>query len=229
MPRKKIVFVIVEGPSDSEALELLLSKIFYNDNVFVHITYGDITTHKDTTHVNILSKIGNLINSYIKSNHFNKTLFREIIHILDTDGAYIPDSSVVFEPSAKHILYTSTEIITDKKEAITLRNKKKSQCLDKISSVNSIGGIPYHAFYMSCNLDHVLYDLMNPTDEEKEINSIAFARKYEHNIDGFIQYISASAFSVQGDYFHTWKYIKEELHSLERHTNLGLCFNPSQY
>ena len=44
MARKKIVFVIVEGPSDEEALGVVLSKLYSNDEVYVHITHGDITS-----------------------------------------------------------------------------------------------------------------------------------------------------------------------------------------
>lgn len=35
MARKKIVFIIVEGPSDQDALELLLNNIFDSNRVFV--------------------------------------------------------------------------------------------------------------------------------------------------------------------------------------------------
>jgi hypothetical protein len=76
---------------------------------------------------------------------------------------------------------------------------------------------------MSCNLDHVLYDKLNLSDEEKEKYSLVFAKRYRENIDGFIRYISDSSFSVTGEYRETWNFIKQDLHSLERHTNLGLC------
>ena len=224
MPRKKIVFVIVEGPSDDEAIGLLLSKIFDDAQVFVHITWGDVTTQKDSTPANILVKIGNMINSYASSNHFSKKLFREVIHIVDTDGAYIPDNAVNYDCSAEHPRYSLTTIQTVNPKAIIQRNNIKNQCLDKMASAKTVCGISYHVYYMSCNLDHVLYDLMNPSDEEKESNSIRFARKYENNTQDFIQYISNSEFSVKGSYPQTWEYIRKELHSLERHTNLGICF-----
>lgn len=37
MAKRKIVFVIVEGPSDDEALGVILSKIYDKDSVYVHI------------------------------------------------------------------------------------------------------------------------------------------------------------------------------------------------
>ena len=65
MARKKIVFVIVEGPSDDEALGLMLNKIYDRAEVFVHITHGDITTQAKQE--NILSKIGSIVRGYAKS------------------------------------------------------------------------------------------------------------------------------------------------------------------
>lgn len=37
MPRKKIVFVIVEGPSDEEALGVLLNRIYDSKAVYVQV------------------------------------------------------------------------------------------------------------------------------------------------------------------------------------------------
>ncbi len=86
-------------------------------------------------------------------------------------------------------------------------------------------GIPYQVYYMSCNLDHVLYNKQNSSNEEKEHDAIQFVKKYRNDLDGFIAYISKSCFSVQSNYIDSWNYIKQNLHSLERHTNLGLCFD----
>ena len=77
---------------------------------------------------------------------------------------------------------------------------------------------------MSCNLDHVLYNQLNTNDTEKENNAYLFARKYKNDIWGFCTFISESEFSVVGNYQKSWGYIKQNLHSLERHTNLGICF-----
>ena len=44
MARKKIILVIVEGPSDETALGVLLSKIFDPTKVYIHIMHSDITS-----------------------------------------------------------------------------------------------------------------------------------------------------------------------------------------
>lgn len=115
-----------------------------------------------------------------------------------------------------------------------LRNNKTKQAserisvvrgnLNRLSSTSEIWSIPYRVYYMSCNLDHVLYGKMNSTDEEKKNDAFSFAKKYRDNIPGFINYISNSDFSVVDSYPQSWQYIREGLHSLERHTNFGLCF-----
>ena len=63
-----------------------------------------------------------------------------------------------------------------------------------------------------------------PTDAEKEYDSIKFAERYRSDVPAFIRFISESDFSVMGSYPESWSFIREELHSLERHTNLGICF-----
>ena len=40
----------------------------------------------------------------------------------------------------------------------------------------------------------------------------------------FIKFISESTFSQCTDYKESWDYIKQDKHSLERNSNLGLCF-----
>ena len=64
MPRKKIVFVIVEGQSDEEALGVLLNRFYDNNAVYVHVMHCDITTELNTMPSNIVSKIGCLVKGY---------------------------------------------------------------------------------------------------------------------------------------------------------------------
>ena len=47
------------------------------------------------------------------------------------------------------------------------------------------------------------------------------------NIDDFISFLCNSDFSCCDSYEDSWKFIKGGKHSLERYSNLGLCFLPS--
>lgn len=130
MARKKVVFVIVEGHTDSEALDTLLERIFDRNAVLVHIMGGDITTKSGVRPDNILSRIGNEVRAYAKSNFFTYKDFQEIIHIVDMDGAYIPDECIIEDPSAKDPVYSTEEIRTCSVAAIVERNKQKRNNLE---------------------------------------------------------------------------------------------------
>lgn len=224
MTRKKIVFVIVEGMSDETALGLILSKIYDENKVHIHIMRKDITTEKGVDTSNIVGKIGDVVKQYAKTNHFSKVHFQEIIHLVDTDGAYIPDANILEDDTCVKPQYNLAEIRTANRKGIISRNQQKRDNLDKICERSEIWGLPYHIYFMSCNLDHVLYDKLNSTDKEKEEDAYAFAKKYKDDLEGFVDYIAKSAFSVMCGYKESWKFIRCELHSLQRHTNFGLCF-----
>lgn len=224
MARKKIIFVIVEGPSDEEALGVILNRFYDQNAVHVHIMRKDITSENGITPSNIFSKIGNEIRQYAKSNHFNQKHFQEIIHLIDMDGAYVPNERVIEDENAKNPVYAETEIRTCNKAGIEERNQHKRDNIDKLCTCKEIWKVPYRVFYMSCNLDHVLYDKLNSSDEEKETDAYRFARQYRDNIAGFVEFIAESDFSVMNGYKESWEFIKDDLHSLERYSNLGLCF-----
>ena len=205
MPHKKIVFVIVEGPSDEEALGVLLNRIYDSKAVYVRVMHCDITTELDVNAGNVVAKIGDVVKNYA-GRTFKPRDFSRIIHITDMDGAFIPDDAIVEDAAAVDPFYSVTEIRTQRKSGIENRNRQKRECLNRLSSASRIWGVPYQIYYMSCNLDHALYGKLNSTDDEKEADAFAFAKKYRDDIPGFMKYIS------------------EGLHSLERNTNLGLCF-----
>lgn len=223
MARKRIVYIIVEGPSDEEALGLFLNRIYDKNSVHVHIVHGDLTTMDG----NIKNMIADAIRCYADSTHLKKEHFQEVIHIIDMDGVYIPDSAIVEDMDAIDPIYNIREIRTCNPENIKMRNERKRKNVNIISSLPSVwGGVPYKAYYMSCNLDHVLYNKPNCTDREKENNAFAFAKKYKDDLPGFISFIADSSFSVLGTYLKTWDFIKQDKHSLERYTNLRICIRP---
>lgn len=224
MARKKIVFVIVEGPTDNDALGLVFEHFFKEKEVYVHIVHGDITTRTGINNSNILKAVVEEIKGYASNTHLTSKDFQEIIHIVDMDGAFVDNTKVVEDITKEEVYYSETEIRAKDKQGIEKRNLQKRENLNKMTAKNKIWNIPYSVYYMSCNLDHVLYNKLNSTDEEKEQDAFDFAKRYEDDLQGFLHFISTSYFSVQGTYVDTWKFIKEETHSLERHTNLGLCF-----
>ena len=225
MPRKKIIFAIVEGPSDEEALAVIMSRIYDRNSVYFHILHHDLTSEFGVEPNNVVSKVGDLVKSYARQNPFKQSDFYQIIHIVDMDGAFVSNDVIVEDESHEKPNYSETEIRTKNKSGIEERNRRKRENLNRLSATHTIWKIPYSIYYMSCNLDHALYGKLNSTDAEKEQDAFQFAKRYRNDISSFLKFINESDFSVIGDYAASWKYIKEEYHSLERHTNLGICFD----
>ena len=224
MARKKIVFVIVEGPSDDTALGVMFNRLYDRNLVHIEITHGDITTRDWAESANIASRIGNLVKLYAAKNHFKATDFQEVIHLVDTDGVFIPPEAVVEDSSCTEPFYTLLEIRTANPDSIRKRNVSKSKTLSRMIALNQVWKtIPYHVFFFSCCLDHVLHNKQNSNDTEKEADAYAFAKHYRNHIQDFLNFICDSDFSVKGDYKGSWTFIATGLHSLERHSNLGIC------
>lgn len=228
MSRRKVVLIIVEGPSDNTALSNLFNFYFKAEEVSIFILHKDLTIERNVNPSNIVKKIYEIVKYHAAVNYFKMTDYQKIIHVVDTDGAFIDNKYIIQDNSINKIQYSETEIRTPDKEFIEARNQQKSANLLSLSKETKVGKIPYQIYYMSCNLDHVLYNKLNTTDEEKAFNSRSFSRRYKNKIPDAISFISNSDFSVKGNYPETWKYIATDLHSLERNTNLGLCFQSNK-
>lgn len=224
---KKVVLVIVEGPTDEDALGIVLKQYFdkSSQNVLVEVMHCDITTEWSGYPQNIRERITGVVKRNAKRNKYKKEHYSQIIHIVDTDGAFIDQKYVVEDASVDKVNYSLTNIICKDRKSIINRNKQKSSNLQSLLCIKTIWSIiPYNVYYMSCNLDHVLHNLQNSSDEDKESNAHMFAKKYKNDLIGFLDFISKSDFSVNGKYKETWDYIQKELNSLNRYTNLQLCF-----
>ena len=174
MPHKKIIFVIVEGPSDEDAIGTLLSRFYNGNEVHIHVVHGDITTQRCVNPHTIVTKIGNLVRQYA-GRTFKQTDFCGIIHLADTDGAFIPDDDIVESNRVSKTTYSETDIQTNNKSLCEKRNKLKRENMKRLATTPTIWNIPYRIYYMSRNLDHVLYGKPDSSDAEKERNSLDFA------------------------------------------------------
>ncbi len=224
MGRKKIVLIVVEGPSDRTALEGPLAQVFTNAKVKACVVHGDITTQSGISSQNIIRQLESIVKVFLARNFLKKTDIIRLIHVVDMDGAYISDDRVTENVGLEKTQYTEDGIVAHSKENILIRNQQKRQNLDRLIQLQAISYIPYQIFYMSCNLDHALYGKLNLSDREKEDLAYAFAEYYVDSPEKFKQFIGYSPFSVLGTYQESWDFIKKEMNSLHRHTNLGVSF-----
>jgi len=224
MKSKKVILFIVEGITDKNSLSLILSKIIRNNNIQFQVVHGDITSNRDTTIPNCITKVNEEVKKFLDINRFRRSDIFKIIHLVDTDGAYVNEENIK-KGKVEKIGYTNEFILTSNVEAIIERNKKKSKVLDKLHTSTSIGGTDYCMYYFSCNLEHVLHNTQNLSGGLKDQYSDDFADKYYGNEEEFIYFMKNSDFSVGGNYKETWDMIKIDKNSLNRYCNFSLFFD----
>lgn len=226
---KKAVVFIVEGKSDKNALEHIFKVIYKHKNVTFEFTRGDLSSDEDLTMDDIQNIIYEKVKAYMDEHKLNKNNIWQIVHVFDTDGTYIPESAIV-EGETSKFFYSTTKISCKYTKKVISRNEWKSKTMDELLKVTDIKGIPYKCYFVSSNLDHALYNLQNLTDEEKELYSNKFYELFVDREKLFIDFLRSEVVNGCPDSFPaSWRYIREELHSLERHTNLHIYFLENPY
>ncbi len=227
-PKKAVVF-IVEGNSDKKALERIFQRIYVNRNIVFKFMNGDITSDENVNKLNVEDVIYQKVEEYRKDKKLKKTDILEIVHIFDTDGAYIPETAVI-EGKNSGLRYTTTHIISKDVDKVLARNKMKSEMINYLLDIGNIKGIYYSGYFMSSNLDHALYNEQELNDELKGEYADAFYEVFKDREKKFVEFLKDEvANGVPNSYPSSWRYIKSELHSLERHSNLHIYFDINPY
>ena len=218
--------ILLEGPSDATALGTYFKDFFLNDKVVTKILYTDITSQHDVYPDAIKAKVGRHISNELRRLKLNKSDLISVIHVVDLDGAFIPDTAIKLDETKDTFIYEDDGILYKDVNVVVNRNIQKKHNIETLYKNTSgiCGGIMYHIYYMSCNLEHVLHNLRQVAAEDKEGLAYKFAAKYKEDLQGFLKYMKESEFSVCSNYLESWEFITEGLHSLQRYSNLGLCF-----
>lgn len=225
MKTKKIILFIVEGITDELSLSFILSKLVQDSNVQFHAINQDITADFNSNSQNIIRKIDSQVKQFLAQNTgLRKSDIKEIIHLVDTDGAFVKEKFVVEDMKREKTFYTGNSIITNKKHLIIERNYRKGRILNKLCQINSIGKIGYKIYFFSCNLEHVLHNNQNTACYKKREYSYNFVDQYVDKEKNFISFLSNNDFTTQGDYKETWQFIKKDCNSLNRYCNFHLYF-----
>ncbi len=222
---RKTVLFVVEGSSDKSALEKIFKTIYKRDrNIEFKFTEGDISSDPEVTKENVEDKIYKIVDEFIKDKKLKKSDIYQIVQIFDTDGTYIPESAITTGDTYS-FTYSATGIRCKDPSKIVERNKKKSEIMDLLLTKNEIKGIPYEMYFMSCNLDHALYDVINLDKDKKQEYADAFYERFLGKEYKFIDFLKTDVVNGTPDtLISSWRYIKQDLHSVERHTNLHVYF-----
>lgn len=222
---KKIVLFIVEGSTDETSLSLILSKLIEEDKkVKFKVIRNDITTEGNVSSTNIINKITEKVNEFIKSDIYTKKDIVKIVHIVDTDGAFINECFIQHKKCKIH--YTTEKIEVDNVEFIKNQHKKKSDILSRLATTTSVyKGIPYVIYFFSCNLEHVLHNKQNVPQDEKEYYAYKFTEKFSKNPEDFVNFINDPIFAISKGYKESWDFIKMGTNSLQRYSNFHIYIN----
>ncbi len=235
-----VILFLVEGPSDETALvqpftslygsdarrtSKVKSEAFYCDVTTVHLFRGNASFKIERR---IQDTIRGFILQRIESRHaYTWNDLVQIIHIVDLDGAFIPDERVL-QGSCAGIRYGEDCILTPNVASVLRRNHEKSACLKELIACSALTyrrkPVPYGVYFVSRNLEHALYGLgRDCTDKEKEQLSMAFSEQCRRRPELFARLLQSKEVKVPGDNLRsTWTYAEEGLHSLERGSNLHL-------
>ena len=222
MARKKVVLFIVEGINDKTCLEGVLSKIIDSNEVRFQITEGDITSQNGIDEFKIRNEIGKIVKSFKDKYHLNPEHFMEVVHIIDTDGAFIDDKSIIYA-DVESPQYYDDGIKTKNVDDIISRNHRKRAIIERMLKISSVlKSVPYSVFYFSSNMDHVLHGKANMEQKEKDNYADAFDDRFADDPSGFLKLMCESAFTVNGTYQESWEYIKVGNNSVCQHSNFSV-------
>ncbi len=223
---KKIVLVLVEGPTDEDALALVFSRILKEHEIEFDVLHTDITAKEEMTAKYITREIEKEIDIYLKRNPFiNKRDILKVVQLIDTDGAFIPGSQVLPSENGK-TEYSDTFIWAKNRDRLIRRNISKRNIVYQLYHMDHLPqGCPYEIYYFSRNLEHVLHNISEDlSDEEKEELAFQVVMQYKEKPDEFLKFLRNEEFFVPGTYEDTWKFIMQDGNSLKRYCNLSLFF-----
>lgn len=156
---KKVVLFIVEGPTEETAFGDIFQKLFDKDKVHFHVVHGDITIQNNISPINAVKTLNEYINAELKVYPFKRSDIIQIIHVVDTDGAFIPAECVMLsETKENRVEYFPDCIKSPNAEYIIKRNAQKSSVIKKLISIkgnqqNSVSNFLFVEESGTCSLE----------------------------------------------------------------------------
>lgn len=223
----KILFVICEGDSDDITIHRSLKNYFNNyiKNIIVEVTSGDLAYKDNINENNCIKSIEKIIDQHKKKNFLFCTDYIAIVHIIDTDGAFIDDKSIIEDSSLYANKFCDNKLFTNNKEYFSKRFEKKRLIYKKLFEANIICGIKYYKFYFSRNLEHALYGIENATLEQKIKLSNLFDKQYKLDALGFEKILRKTMNDIPNDYKESWNYIFSDSNSIKQCSNISIIFD----
>ena len=104
--QRQVLLFIVEGYTDKQSLEYPISQLAISSRIVFQTTSGDITSRDGITRENIKNKLYDYVKENKTKNKFKDSDYYKIVHIIDTDGAFIPDDHLFRRKSRREIFHS---------------------------------------------------------------------------------------------------------------------------
>ena len=132
----KLILILCDGKTDEITLHDCLKNYVKSKikNLDIRVLKGDIAYKDQITKNNCLNEINKIINEFLKKNHILITDVEMIIHLIDTDCAFINHDNIVEDLSLGEYPRISEDIYY---------TRNRVQVLNKFINKNEI----YHYLY----------------------------------------------------------------------------------
>lgn len=223
--------MLVEGDTDELLLIERLRQLFKNKEIRFEPQHGDIFYQRDKKEQAIKEVIGERVKEILMKRKFKPSNILAVLHILDTDGCFIAPAHVAVDTEQSNLTQYNEENITvnseEQKGRIEERNEIRSRNVQMMSSTQALAQYAYQAYYFSRHLEHVVFDEMNPCREEKVEKIENFLEELTIPIEQFLaQYMPVGQDEGYATmHQESWEFIMENIHSLQRYTNVSLMFD----
>lgn len=219
---KKIILLVVEGITEDISLRGILSELFNDKKIEFCLVRTDITTREDIKPNNIKKELGSIVKNFL-GRTFRVTDLQEVIHLVDTDGVYIPETNIEEDVTLSNFVYSIDRIKAKDINKVIERNETKKANLEVLISTNEVlKKIPYKVYYLSQNLEHFFHDKLNCSREEKNKLAQLLEDRYIEDLESFLIFVRDSKLKSPDDYSDSWDYIKKSTNSLSRCSNIHI-------
>ncbi len=226
---KKFILFVVEGKNDQKEIEAIIHLPYYSalldrfEPRFLIIN-GDITADVQTNSKKILERLNKLVLDFRRNGDAFSNIkvqdIQRVIHIVDMDGAFIPEDNIK-KGTIEFYQYTEDAMLVPNVQAAVGRNRKKAEVLRKLINTTQIGNIPYQIYFVSCNMDHFLFDDRMSDQNRKRTNAWKFQNICQVN-PRQIERILSNELYISREYYESWELIQRGTQSLQRKTNINL-------
>ncbi len=93
--RLKVLLFLVEGITDRTSLAMAMTRLISENNIQFEIMDGDVTADYRIDSSAIAKEVGNRVRYFAGRQHFQAKDFYKVVHIIDSDAAFIPDSQIL--------------------------------------------------------------------------------------------------------------------------------------